>query len=107
MRRLLLAAALALPLAGAVLDRAPAQGIDLSQGGPVDVTATDGIEWRQAEQVVIARVNARAVRGGVTVDADRLLARYRPTGGRAAAPPPPATGAPARASSSTVVPPKQ
>jgi lipopolysaccharide export system protein LptA len=90
MRRLLLATALALPLAGAVL----AQGIDLSQGGPVDVTATDGIEWRQAEQVVIARGNARAVRGGVTVDADRLLARYRPAGGRAAAAPPPATGTP-------------
>ncbi|WP_431268232.1 LptA/OstA family protein [Dankookia sp. P2] len=76
MRRALLlgAAVLALPLCAA------AQNIDLSQGGPVDVTATDGIEWRQAEQVVIARGNARAVRAGVTVDADRLLARYRPAG---------------------------
>lgn len=63
---------------------AAAQGIDLSQGGPVDLTATDGIEWRQAEQVVIARGSARAVRGGVTVDAERLLARYRPAGGRGA-----------------------
>ena len=70
---------------------AQAQGIDLSQGGPVDVTASDGIEWRQAEQVVIARGNARAVRGGVTVHSDRLLARYRPRAGQpdqpAAAPP--------------------
>src|SRR6185295_1099775 len=65
---------------------AAAQGIDMSQGGPVDVTATDGIEWRQAEQVVIARGNARAVRAGVTVDSDRLLARYRPAGQRAGAP---------------------
>jgi lipopolysaccharide export system protein LptA len=74
-RRGLLAASLAaLPLLAA------AQGIDLSQGGPVDVTATDGIEWRQAEQVVIARGNARAVRAGVTVEADRLLARYRAVG---------------------------
>jgi lipopolysaccharide export system protein LptA len=61
---------------------AAAQGIDLSRGGPVDVTADDGIEWRQAEQVVIARGNAKAVRGGATVDADRLLARYRPSRGR-------------------------
>ena len=56
---------------------AAAQGIDLSRGGPVEVTATDGIEWRQGEQVVIARGNARAVQDGVTVDAERLLARYR------------------------------
>jgi lipopolysaccharide export system protein LptA len=76
MRRALLlgAAALVLPLV------ALAQNIDMSQGGPVDVTATDGIEWRQAEQVVIARGNARAIRAGVTVEADRLLARYRPAG---------------------------
>ena len=72
-----------------------AQGIDLSQGGPVDVTATDGIEWRQAEQVVIARGNARAMRGDVTVDADRLLARYRQAGPRAGAAPRPAVAQPA------------
>jgi lipopolysaccharide export system protein LptA len=68
-----------------------AQGIDLSRGGPVDVTATDGIEWRQAEQVVIARGDARAVRGGATVDADRLVARYRPSRSRGAAPATPAS----------------
>ncbi|MBK1657864.1 LptA/OstA family protein [Paracraurococcus ruber] len=77
---------------------AAAQGIDLSQGGPVDLTAQDGIEWRQAEQVVIARGNARAVRAGVTVDADRLLARYRPAGGRGAASPTQPAAAPADAS---------
>jgi lipopolysaccharide export system protein LptA len=58
-----------------------AQGIDLSGGGPVDVTASDGIEWRQTEQVIVARRDARAIRGEVTVDADRLMARYRPAGG--------------------------
>ena len=63
-----------------------AQGIDLSQGGPVEVTASDGIEWRQQEQVVVARGEARATRGGVTVEADRLIARYRPRGGQTAAP---------------------
>jgi lipopolysaccharide export system protein LptA len=55
-----------------------AQNIDMSQGGPVDITSTDGIEWRQEQRVVIARGNARAIRDGVTVDAARLLARYRP-----------------------------
>ncbi|MBS7811546.1 LptA/OstA family protein [Roseococcus pinisoli] len=67
---------------------AAAQGIDMSQGGPVDITADDGIEWRQNEQVVIARGNARAVRDGTTVDAARLLARYRPQGGTAGRPAP-------------------
>lgn len=81
MRRALLGLGAAL-LAGPAL----AQSIDLSQGGPIEVTAVDGIEWRQQEQVVIARGEARAVRGGVTVEADRLLARYRPRSGQAAQP---------------------
>ena len=62
-----------------------AQGIDMSKGGPIEVTASDGIEWRQNEQVVIARGDARAVRGDVTVMADTLIAHYRkkaPTGPR-------------------------
>jgi lipopolysaccharide export system protein LptA len=58
-----------------------AQGVDLNQGGPIEVTARDGIEWRQNDQLVIARGAARAVRGGVTIDADVLVARYRPRGG--------------------------
>ena len=62
-----------------------AQGIDMSQGGPVDITATNGIEWRQVEQVVVARGDARAVRDGTTVDAARLIARYRPQPGAAEA----------------------
>jgi lipopolysaccharide export system protein LptA len=56
---------------------ARAQGLDLSQGGPIAVTARDGIEWRQAEQQVIARGNAKAQRDNVTVTADRLIAWYR------------------------------
>lgn len=70
-------------LGGAAL----AQTIDLSQGGPVDITANDGIEWRQAEQVVVARGGARAERAGTAVDAARLLARYRPLPGAAPASP--------------------
>jgi lipopolysaccharide export system protein LptA len=66
---------------------AAAQNLDLTQGGPIEITSTDGIEWRQQDQVVIARGNARAVREGVVIDADRLIARYRPRGGAATAPP--------------------
>ena len=62
------------------------QGIDMTRGGPIQLTSKDGIEWRQAEQMVIARGDARAVREGVTVTADRLIAWYRHKGGAAAAP---------------------
>ena len=61
---------------------AQAQGIDLTQGGPIQITAQDGIDWRQAEQVVIAKGDAKAVRGNVTVTADRLLARETSDGDR-------------------------
>jgi lipopolysaccharide export system protein LptA len=54
-----------------------AQPLDLSGGGPVDVTARGGFEWRENEQIVIANGDARAVRDNVTVLADRLVARYR------------------------------
>lgn len=64
-----------------------AQAIDMSKGGSVDVTARDGMEWRQNEQVVIANGDARAVRGDVTVTADRLIAHYRKKDGVAPAPP--------------------
>ena len=71
---------------------AQAQAIDMSRGGPVEVTASEGMEWRQNEQVVVARGSARAVRGEVTVTADRLTARYRKKAGAAAAPAPAAPG---------------
>jgi lipopolysaccharide export system protein LptA len=70
--------AAALGLAGALIAvPAAAQQLDFTQGGPIEVTAVDGIEWRQNEQTVIARGNARAVRQNVTVLADRLIAHYR------------------------------
>jgi lipopolysaccharide export system protein LptA len=71
---------------------AVAQSLDLTGGGPVEITASDGIEWRQQEQVVIARGDAKAVRDGVTITSDRLIARYRPRGG-ASAPQPAQQGA--------------
>lgn len=89
-RRVGVALAAAALLAAATA--AVAQGLDLTQGGPVEVTAADGIEWRQNEQVIVARGDARATRGGVTVEADRLIARYRPRGGEAARQPAPQPG---------------
>jgi lipopolysaccharide export system protein LptA len=85
----LVGAALLAALAGPAVP----QSLDLSQGGPIEITATDGIEWRQQDQAVIARGDARATRGVVAVDADRLIARYRPRGGQAQPAPPPAQGA--------------
>ncbi len=67
-----------------------AQQIDLSSGGPVAITAREGFEWREDEQMVLAIGDARAVRDNVTVVADRLIARYRKKAGAEA----PAPGAP-------------
>ncbi|WP_419729411.1 hypothetical protein [Lichenicola sp.] len=57
--------------------RARAQQIDLSHGGQVTVTALGGFDWNQNAQTVTAYGSAQAVRGGVTVTADRLIAYYR------------------------------
>jgi lipopolysaccharide export system protein LptA len=83
MIRSLLVAVLLLAASPAV-----AQELDLSHGGPIGITAANGIEWRQAEQEVIARGSAQAVRDGVTVTADELIAWYRKKAGAAAAAPP-------------------
>ena len=90
---------LALLCLAAMPTLAHAQALDLSHGGPVTVTAAGGIDWNQNDQTVTARDDARAVRGDVTVTADRLIAHYRK---KAAAPGAPAApgarpGAPAAA----------
>lgn len=86
-----------LPVLISVLFTAPAlaQGIDLSHGGPIDITAQNGIEWLQNQHEVIATGNARAVRQDVTVIADRLIAFYRKRAGAGAQTP--ATARPAAA----------
>jgi lipopolysaccharide export system protein LptA len=71
----LLAAPTLAPVLAPVLARA--QALDLSHGGPVTVTALGGIDWDQNNQTVTAHDDARAVRGDVTVTADRLIAHYR------------------------------
>ncbi len=68
---------------------AAAQAIDLSHGGPVNVTALGGIDWDQAAQTVTAHEDARATRGNATVTADQLIAHYRKKAAAPGAPPPP------------------
>jgi lipopolysaccharide export system protein LptA len=65
---------------------AEAQGIDLSSGGPVEVTSRNGFEWQENQQKVIATGDARAVRDNVTVIADRLTALYRKKAGATTTP---------------------
>jgi lipopolysaccharide export system protein LptA len=60
---------------------ARAQPLDLTHGGPIDITARDGIEWLKEQRQVIARGDARAIRQNVTVTGDRLIAFYRPKNG--------------------------
>jgi lipopolysaccharide export system protein LptA len=76
-----LALVLALPIIGAA--GAAAQGLNLggsaSTANPINITADNGIEWRQQAQVYIARGHAVATRGNTEVDADVLIAHYRPS----------------------------
>ncbi|CAA7613077.1 conserved hypothetical protein [Candidatus Terasakiella magnetica] len=56
-----------------------AQGFEMSKSGDqqIQVYADNGIEWHAEELRVIARGNAHAVRGTMTIDADMLTAHYR------------------------------
>jgi lipopolysaccharide export system protein LptA len=63
-----------------------AQGLNFGSGDsdvPIEVYADDGIEWQQDTLTFLARGNARAIRGEVTVFGDELHAFYRklPDGG--------------------------
>ena len=57
-----------------------AQGLNVtgtSGNLPIEVQADDGIEWQQDQQMFVARGNARATRGDVSVHSDLLRAFYR------------------------------
>ncbi|MBC7907468.1 MAG: hypothetical protein H7Y60_12085 [Rhodospirillaceae bacterium] len=58
---------------------AGAQGFNMSSNNEaqIQVYADDGIEWINDANRVVARGNAKAIRGGVTVVADTLTAYYR------------------------------
>ena len=71
----------------------PADGPDMSQGGPVTITAQNGVDWQQDQQIVVARGNAHAVRGDTTVIGDTLTAHYRKKAATPGAPTPTTTKA--------------
>ena len=60
---------------------AHAQSLGFGRGNtdPIHIEANDGIEWQRTNQVYVARGDARASQGGVTVEADELFAHYRST----------------------------
>jgi lipopolysaccharide export system protein LptA len=86
-RSALIALTLSLAVAPGGATWAQGQAVDpltSDQGGlPIEIEAESGIEWRRNEQLYIARGNATAKRGDLTVVADTLSARYRdkPGGG--------------------------
>jgi lipopolysaccharide export system protein LptA len=81
--RRILSLALACLVAGPCLAQTaptakPGAGNILAEGhGPLQVTADQGIEWQQNARAYIARGNAMAKRGDVTLRADTLTAYYR------------------------------
>jgi lipopolysaccharide export system protein LptA len=81
-RAALAATVLAAALALATGPAAHAQGVGLERStkDPVTIEADDGIEWHQREKTYLARGNARAMRGDVTVRAEKLVAHYREVG---------------------------
>jgi len=71
---------LAMASAGPIAGDAVAQGLSLGDSKsdlPIEIDAENGIEWQQEKLIFLARGNARAVRGEVTVKADTLRAYYR------------------------------
>ena len=81
MRRALCLAAMVSGLAVLAGAAAPttAQGLSGLQSGdePLEINATQGIEWKRDSQVYVARGDARAAKGDLTVFADQLTAHYR------------------------------
>ncbi len=74
-----LAAVLAGAFAIAAAPPAAAQGVSglTGAGEPLEIQAEDGIAWRRQDRVYVARGNASATRGELTVRADTLTAHYR------------------------------
>jgi len=86
--RAAIAAATAAMLTAVGAVHAPASAQGLSFGGanndlPVEILADEGVEWQQEKFLFVARGNAKAIRGEVTVYGDELRAYYRelPEGG--------------------------
>ncbi len=43
---------------------------------PIQITASNGLEWNQKTRIITANGNAQAVRGKVTITANQLIAHY-------------------------------
>ncbi len=65
----------------ALAQPAAAQPIDLTKGGAIELTWRDESEIRDQEKTATVTGDARAVRGNVTVLADKLVAHYRKKAG--------------------------
>ncbi len=65
-------------LSGAGTGQAQSLGFGRGNSDPIQIEANEGIEWQRNNQVYVARGEARASQGGVTVEADELVAHYRP-----------------------------
>lgn len=63
---------------------AAAQTSTPETSGRVEITADQSLEWRQEDRTYLARGNATATRGDVTIIADEMRAFYRDTEGGAA-----------------------
>ena len=75
-------------LAAMLVAAPPALAQNLNLGGtpggasvPIQISASQGIEWSQKTNTVTATGNAKAVRGDVTITADQLIAHYMPKQG--------------------------
>jgi lipopolysaccharide export system protein LptA len=79
LRALLLFGLLALWAANPPAAHAQGLGLNAKSDEPIEINADQGIEWRQKEKIYVARGNASAKRGDVTLRADTLTAHYRPT----------------------------
>lgn len=71
---------------GVAITEANAQSVNLplldgANASPLVIEADDGLEWIPKQGKYIARGNARARRGGVTLRSDELIAHYRDTKG--------------------------
>ena len=75
-RKLVGATALALGLVAPAMAQ---QNLPLGGGGggPVEIEASESLEWRQDLEIYVARGDARLVRDDVTINADVLTAHYR------------------------------
>jgi lipopolysaccharide export system protein LptA len=62
-----------------------------AEGGHIEVTADDSLEFYQDQNLYVARGNAKAVRGDMTVEADLLTAHERTAPAKAGAAGQPAT----------------